>query len=66
MCRCYERQRGKTSDGGDISLSHTGWIGGRSCPREREVERVQIVLSCESDTLRYISLDDLSKGWGLW
>ena len=44
-CRHYERQRAKAK--GDGSLSHTRWIRGRSCPGEREGDKVQVVLCYE-------------------
>ena len=43
---------------------YTRWIGGRSCQRNREEEGVDATLL--SDTLRYISLANLARGWGLF
>ncbi len=40
-CRCYESE-------GDWSLSQTRWVGGRSCPRERAVERVYMIHWCQT------------------
>jgi hypothetical protein len=31
----------------EIEVSHTRWSGGRSCPWEREVERVHMLLYCQ-------------------
>jgi hypothetical protein len=39
-CRCCERRRGKTWRDWNLSHSRNRWNGGRSCPREGEVERV--------------------------
>ena len=38
----------------EIESSHTSWIRGRSCPGEREVERVHILLWYRTIQYRYL------------